>query len=100
MPVKRLPNGRFEATVQFDIDEPKRFQYCNCAEARELVEAERIYQLLHRCGERARCTNGQIHAAADALLRAPCGQSAERLSWTFAISRWIRSRSEEARIYA
>jgi len=99
MSVRRLPDGRFEACVRFNSPQPKYFHYPTHREAQELVDAETIFLLLHHSGSRLVCLNGQIHAAADALLRAPCYQNPELLHWTLSASRWIRSWSQEATFY-
>ncbi|MGD9633341.1 MAG: hypothetical protein AB7G28_13945 [Pirellulales bacterium] len=100
MSIRRLPTGRFEACVRFDARRPVYFEYSTRHEAQELVDAETIFLLLHHSGSKFACLNGQIHAAADALLRAPCNQDPELLHWTLVKSRWIRSWSQEAAIYA
>lgn len=100
MSIRRLPNGRFEACVRFDSRQPRYFEYSTRREAQELVDAENIFLLLHHSNSKFVCLNCQIHAAADALLRAPCNQNPELLHWTLVKSRWIRSWSHEAALYA
>lgn len=100
MTVTRLLNGSFEATVLFGVTDPQRFQYKTRKGASDLVDAERIYKLLNNDDLRAECSNGQIHAAADAVLHAPCGNDAMLSRSVCLTSRWIRSWSEEARLYS
>jgi hypothetical protein len=100
MSISHLPNDLFEARVHFDSIEPKGFKYATRDEAQELIDAEDVFSLLRRGDTAAPCTNGEIHAAADALLRAPCEQDVVLLRWTHSKSRWIRSWSSDGSTYS
>jgi hypothetical protein len=100
MSINRLPNGFFEVRVHFDSNEPRFFKYATRFEAQELIESEKVFLLLRQSGATALCTNGEIHAAADALLRAPCEQDVVQLRWTRSKSRWIRSWSFDGFTYS